>query len=202
MEDLLIDEFADKLHAALLGITEPGPVRRLLRAGRFELALVPALDTGRLTQVLAPRQDGKPAICVTIQFYVYDAPAPGAEPMIRDIKEQELWMGRGGSAADVPRLEAFWRGLQRALGALFLAGGERVEFAMPHELIPLKLLERRSFTTAEQFAQAALGKSYLGKLAPAPLSFAPAGKAAPKVTAKAKAPTAQGAKKTGEKRSR
>jgi hypothetical protein len=112
---------------------------------------------------LAQPDDG--SLKATVRLIVWDVADDGVLA-IRDVKEQEVWLGPASGLAD-PRLPACIAGWALALEQLFAQDDhEWVECLMPHDLMPsfVGLLALKRPRTPEDFAEALLGsKQRLGR---------------------------------------
>ncbi|MCA9663528.1 MAG: hypothetical protein KC486_34680 [Myxococcales bacterium] len=112
------------------------------------------------------RADGGAATTVRLIIWELD----GEQRMIRDLKEQELrWSAE--QLAD-PRLDAFVAGWAAALGEVFAAISEvgdvsKIECYLPCDLLELSALRLKRPRSADDFRDALLQPSRLGKLLPA-----------------------------------
>lgn len=100
------------------------------------------------------------AVMLTVRLLVLDG--AGESRQIRDIKEQEVWVGTSALLQD-PRLAACVAGWRLAIEQLFAQDDprwhEQVDCALPHEFIgPFsELLALKRPRDAEDFAEALLG---------------------------------------------
>lgn len=98
---------------------------------------------------------------MTIRLITWD----GEPPVIRDVKEQELYFG--GLADHAPaRTRALFEGMQIALARVLEVPA--IETLMPHELFRGDVMKLKTCITADDFARALLVKSRLGKFLAAP----------------------------------
>lgn len=106
---------------------------------------------------------------VTFRLVIWDKQDNG-DLSIRDIKEQDLYLYDPALlVGDVPVL-AYLKGWALALGEVFQRGSTSMfETLMPHDLADVKALKLRKAKTPEDYRDAFLAKSRLGKyLATAP----------------------------------
>ena len=117
-----------------------------------QLDVVPGSASGEWV-----RSDAPAAIAV-VRLIVWET-RDGTES-IRDIKEQELYMGWPVFYDDEERIEAFFAALG---GVIAEIGLEAVECLMPHDLMRTDVLKLKRARTREDFDAALRAKSRLGK---------------------------------------
>jgi hypothetical protein len=103
------------------------------------------------------------AVVATLRLFVFDL--DGKEHIVRDIKEQECYLGIVTKLASNPKFPAFVAGWRLALDQLFRQSGKANSDAwMPHDLTHLSALDLKKISTAEEFRDSLLLRSRLGKL--------------------------------------
>lgn len=107
------------------------------------------------------------AVVLTVRLITWEG--AGESRTIRDLKEQEVWVGKAAQLQD-PRLAACVAGWRLAIAELFAQDHPRwcesVDCAMPHEFVlPFaELLALKRPRDADDFAEALLGsKQRLGR---------------------------------------
>jgi hypothetical protein len=108
--------------------------------------------------VTAPGDPGDP-VRVTMQLLSFEG------GQVRDIKEQDCFLGPLSRLPDAARMSAFVEGWRQAVEATFQKGGRAVaERNMPINLFHIDALNLKKATTAEDFKEALLARSRMGKL--------------------------------------
>lgn len=137
-----------------------------IRSDHYAIELVGALDEGAPADLVA-----------TVQTIVWEG--EGAARTVRDIRQQEVvWLlARHREDPRVPAYLTGWADALRfvlarhaelaATGELPRAVAQRLEFALPHELLCPQLLDLRRPQTAEAFTEALLvSDKRLGRFLP------------------------------------
>ena len=108
--------------------------------------------------------DATHGVRVILRLIIFDAEG-GA---IRDIKEQQVSM-IPAAAGDLPmeRVEAYFRGWVDAVAHVFSTAPSMIDTLMPHDLTAPKVLALKKCKTAEDFRDAFLVRSRLGRFLPA-----------------------------------
>lgn len=144
----------------------------------FSVELVPETvheDSGEITGGVHESADGR--LLATLRTYVWEI--EGGVRSIRDIREQQLVVLPAELSAD-PRVPAYFAGWAAALrhvlerhaelaaaGARTDAQRQRLEYAMPSDLLFPDVLKLRRPQTPDEFTDALLsGKKRLGRLLP------------------------------------
>lgn len=100
---------------------------------------------------------------VILRLIIFDAEGGP----IRDIKEQQVVM-IPSAAGDVPmdRVEAYFRGWIDAVAHVFSTAPSMIDTLMPHDLTAPNVLKLKKCKTAEEFRDALLVRSRLGRFLP------------------------------------
>jgi hypothetical protein len=104
-------------------------------------------------------QSGEPRGVAVVRLIVWDI-GDGGKVSIRDIKEQEVYMGWPVYYEDRERVASFFVALNQVLLEIKPSVAETL---MPHDLLDTSVLALKRATTREDFAAALRAKSRLGK---------------------------------------
>ena len=102
------------------------------------------------------------SLCLTLHLVTWERGAEPGERQIRDLKEQQLFLGPVSLLQRGDRLAAFLRGAKAALETVFESGAE-TETLMPHDLWRHDVLKLMRAQTADDFRRALLVRSRLGR---------------------------------------
>jgi hypothetical protein len=110
-------------------------------------------------------RESEDSLRLTLRLVSWDRDAESGERKIRDIKEQQLYVGPASLMRHGGRLAAFLRGSCAALKTLFEAGAD-TETLMPHDLWRYGVLKLVKAQSADDFHRALLVRSRLGRYLP------------------------------------
>jgi hypothetical protein len=96
--------------------------------------------------------------CALIQLFLWEQ--QGDEWSIRDVKEQQLFLGWPALYDDRTRVTEFLEAMRSVIGMM---DPESVRMAMPHELVLAEVLKLKKAETRDDFKEALLAQSRLGK---------------------------------------
>jgi hypothetical protein len=133
------------------------------RAGMTSLELA---DTAAVMRVPASGKGTEDSLRIVMRLVVWDL-REGDPPTasIRDVKEQEIYLGPASLLDRGERLLAFFAANHAVLEQLFATDCE-VECLMPYELLKPDVLKLVRAQTADDFRQALMTKRRLGGLFP------------------------------------
>ena len=98
---------------------------------------------------------------VVIRLIVFEEGTEG--PMVRDIKEQQLYCGPPALYEDTTRVDEMLYAQQEVLGELLRGPIDGVEALMPHDLFFTNVMTLVTARRREDFARALRAKSRLGR---------------------------------------
>lgn len=99
---------------------------------------------------------------LVVRLIVFDEQE--GERAIRDIKEQELFMGKVWLYEDEQRVCELLHAMQEVMSEVLSKPLEVIDGLMPHDVLPRDLLTLKKARTREDFAAAMRKRSRLGKL--------------------------------------
>jgi hypothetical protein len=108
--------------------------------------------------VTAPSEPGDP-VRVTLRLISFE------DGQIHTVKEQECYLGPLSRLPDAARMSTFVEGWRQAVEVTFQKGGRAVaERNMPINLFHIDALNLKKATTVQDFKEALLARSRMGKL--------------------------------------
>jgi hypothetical protein len=110
-------------------------------------------------------RESEDSLRVTLRLVSWARDEESGERQVRDIKEQQLYLGPASLLRHGDRLAAFLRGSCAALKTVFEAGAE-TETLMPHDLWRHGVLKLVKAQSADDFRRALLVRSRLGRYLP------------------------------------
>lgn len=119
----------------------------------FRLEFVPDVE-------VRERDNGETVALGVFRTISWDRDPSSGERMIRDVKEQQVYLGWPALYRDRERVAAYLQALEQAL--IEIPDGA-LEELMPADLIHCEVLELRKAKTSEDFAKALRAKKRLGR---------------------------------------
>lgn len=118
-----------------------------------QLHVVPAHDPSW-------RRSDEPAAYATFRTIVWERDPDTGERRVRDIKEQDIYMGWPKLYDERERVAAWAQALERVLSEIPM---DKLETLMPADLVHPKVLELRKAQSVEDFDKALRAKKRLGQ---------------------------------------
>jgi hypothetical protein len=109
----------------------------------------------------SPRHDSDDLALVVLRLIVFED--RGGQPMIRDIKEQEIRCGSPSSYDNRERVEEMLHAQRVVLGELLRGPVDRFDTLMPADLLHTDVMSLARANTRDDFARALRAKRRLGK---------------------------------------